>query len=150
VKEKHMPTIAYKPKEAAVIRDVWTRAVAALVDDVERWAAEKGWKTKRTEKEINEEAVGRYAVPSLEIDVPEYDGQVVLQPIARVVYGGAGRVDFSVWPTLSRVHLFRDPKVLSESGTSRWTIQTESRLRLKAEWDQQTFYDIVTEWLSEG
>ena len=144
-----MPITAYSPKEATATREEWTRAVAALVDDVERWAHEKDWVTRRTEKEINEEAVGRYTVPGLEIDVPEYGEGAFLQPIARVVSGGAGRVDFSAYPTLSRVHLYRDADELRRSGASKWIIHTESRLRLKADWKRETFYDIVTEWLSE-
>src|SRR5437588_12250590 len=90
------------------MREEWVDAVCRLVDDVEGWAAEKGWKTRRVEREINEQAIGRYTVPGLEIDVPEYREGAVLQPIARVVSGGAGRVDLSAWPTMWRVLLMRD------------------------------------------
>ena len=32
---------------------------------------------------------------------------------------------------------------------AKWVIHTESRLKLKADWNRETFYDIVIEWLSE-
>jgi hypothetical protein len=85
-----------KPAEAARIRDEWLSAVDALRQQVRGWAEQQGWKVTQTESVVDEEELGTYKVPVLEIDAPE--GQLILRPVARLVLGAVGRVDLSVWP----------------------------------------------------
>lgn len=78
------------------IRDEWVAAVRALVDQVAVWlkpATEAKLLTLRAlERDHSEDRLGRYTVPTLEIMTPN-GTPVLLEPYARMIVGGKGRVD---------------------------------------------------------
>src|SRR6266511_3831152 len=101
-----MRTVAkLSPEEQAHLRDEWLRVVEGLGHQVRGWAEKKGWTVTEEPREVNEERLGVYRAPVLQIDTPH--GQVILEPIARDVAGAEGRVDLYAWPTHFRVKLLR-------------------------------------------
>ncbi len=89
---------------------------------------------------MTDAAMGRtYDVPVLRIWSPL--GELHLEPVARNVIGGAGRVDLSAWPSLNHV------KLLWIDGAIR--VVTSIRDILDADWDEQTFERIASELLSQ-
>jgi hypothetical protein len=122
------------PEEQAQLRDEWLQVVAALAKQVRDWAEKKGWTVTEEQREINEEQLGIYRVPVLQIDTPR--GQVVLEPIARDVAGAEGRVDLYAWPTLFRVMLLR-------GGGPDWVIRTDSGLNWPHPWEEATFAELA-------
>src|SRR5690242_13704998 len=100
-----MNRLKLKPADAERVRDEWLHSLDELFQQVRAWAEQQGWPVTQTGSEIDEDELGTYTIPVLEIDAPE--GRLVLQPIARDVLGAAGRVDLTVWPSLYRVMLLR-------------------------------------------
>ena len=111
----------------------WVRRIAALADDVERWATAEGWPVHREQKQIRERLVGEYQAPVLRIRVP--GGDIYLTPVALHVVGADGRVDLEAWPTLNRV------KLVGRDG--RWEIVTDSNVPLREPWDRDQFVRLV-------
>src|SRR5262249_38828253 len=143
--------------EADRVRNEWLRAVDELSQQARGWAEQQGWPVTQTESEVEEDELGTYTAPVLEIDAPE--GQLVLRPIARDGLRAAGRVDLTVWPSLYRVMLLRvrrpDPGERDESHTSLrtpfdaleaeswdWVVRTESGIDWPHPWGQDTFVDL--------
>ena len=77
---------AATPKKVEADRAEWVESLDALARTVERWCAERGWPTERSEREIDEEGLGRYAAPVLTIETGQGQDQGQLDPQAR----GAG------------------------------------------------------------
>jgi hypothetical protein len=128
------------PEEQAQLRDEWLQVVEALARSVRDWAEKKGWAVTEEQREINEEQLGIYQAPVLQIDTPH--GQVILEPIARDVAGAEGRVDLYAWPTLFRVKLLRKPD-------GNWIIRAGSGLNWPHPWGEATFHELAEGLLGE-
>jgi hypothetical protein len=128
------------PAERAQLRSEWLKVVDALAHQVRGWAAKKGWSVTDEQREVNEERLGVYQVPVLQIDTPR--GQVILEPIARDVAGADGRVDLYAWPTHFRVKLLR-------SGDESWYVRTDSGINWPHPWREETFVELAEGLLGE-
>jgi hypothetical protein len=122
------------PEEQARLRDEWLQVVEALGRQVRGWAEQRGWTVTEERREINEERLGIYQAPVLQIETPH--GSVFLEPIARDVGGADGRVDLYAWPTLYRVMLLR-------GGGPDWMIRTDSGIYWPHPWGEATFAELA-------
>jgi hypothetical protein len=138
-----METTKLDPVTADETRAEWQETVEKLVNDVRSWAETQRWKATLTEHELREEDLGTYTVPGLQITTPR--GQLVLEPIARVVIGAQGRVDFYAWPSLYRVMLLR-----KTDGSGAWVVRTDFGPRWPNPWGQSTFVELAEGLLDES
>jgi hypothetical protein len=99
-------------------RDEWVGRLAALVDDVEKWAKELGWSTRRLETELEEPEIGKYVAPMLLLQ--EGTVRIQLEPIARFGVGFDGLVD------LYRMPAYDDIASLSPSN-GQWQIHWRTK-----------------------
>jgi len=129
-----MQTLPLSQSDKTDLLADWLNAVNRLVSDISVWAQEDGWTVRADQIEITEEALGPYTAPMLEIDTP--DGRLILEPIARIVFRGEGRVDFYAWPTLFRVMLLYKPT------EKRWIVRTDSGINWPHPWNRETFVAI--------
>ncbi|MHB1426894.1 MAG: hypothetical protein ACYC3I_27370 [Gemmataceae bacterium] len=74
----------------------WIDRVIALVDQVEQWAKEMGWSTRRVEKKLDDPWIGKHRVPALLMQ--EDTCRVLLEPIGRSTLGAEGIVDLYLMP----------------------------------------------------
>lgn len=75
---------------------VWLERLGSLVDDVQTWAAELGWDTRRTDKRMEDTQIGAYDAPALRLQ--RDFTRVLLEPIARSAPGADGVVDLYLTP----------------------------------------------------
>src|SRR5438045_1914257 len=81
--------------------DTWKRRVARLTDDIRAWSVEQGWPVTEDSVVVHEEPPGEYRLQGLRIRLP--NAEVRVQPVARLVMGGEGRVDIYSYPSMERV-----------------------------------------------
>jgi len=87
--------------------DDWLELLKGLVDNVKAWAEAAGWETRLTSRDVKEKGVVRYEAPVLVLDRDETE--VSLVPVARMVPGADGLVDFYVMPDFDDVaSLYRE------------------------------------------
>ncbi len=77
-------------------RELWIHRVTKLVDDVEKWTAELGWATRRIEKSLEENWIGKHRVPAL--IVQEDTCRIILEPVGQSSPGTEGVVDLYLMP----------------------------------------------------
>jgi hypothetical protein len=77
-------------------RSSWIDRVSALVGQVEQWAKEMNWSTRRVEKRLDDSRIGRHVVPALLMQ--EDTCRILLEPIARSAPGAEGVVDLYLMP----------------------------------------------------
>ncbi len=77
-------------------RSIWIERVTALVDQVERWAREMDWSTRRVEKKLDDAWIGKLQVPALLMQ--EETCRVLLEPVGRSAPGAEGVVDLYLMP----------------------------------------------------
>lgn len=77
-------------------RDAWIGLVTALVDQVETWAKEMDWSTRRVEKKIDDNWIGRHRVPALLMQAETC--RILLEPVGRSAPGAEGVVDLYLMP----------------------------------------------------
>jgi hypothetical protein len=77
-------------------RASWLARVTALVDQVEQWAQEMGWSTRRIEKKLEDARIGSHRVPALLMQQDTF--RVLLEPIGRSTPGSEGVVDLYLMP----------------------------------------------------
>ena len=118
---------------AKLERAEWLSLVADLLADVEKWARKEGWDVRRDAKQFHERSLGAYSADVLTLQTPQ--GRLVLEPIARSVVSGEGRVDLYSWPSLHRVWLVR--------RENRWVPRTESAIDWPKPWNQRTFVELA-------
>lgn len=116
-------------------RTSWVDAVNALVNEVIQWAKDEQWSVHRQDRDHDERLLGQYTVPHLRVVTPF--GEVLVEPIARHVLGGDGRVDLRSWPSLNRVKLVR--------RGDAWEIMTDSNVALGLPWSKTTFLRLAKE-----
>ena len=118
----------------------WLDTLGGLFADVSTWIGEQpGWSVQSSTKEIVEEALGSYSAPVLTINAD--NGRLILEPIARIVFGGTGSVELYAWPTLYRVRLLR------KANIDGWLILTDSGITLKQPWNKETFIGLARDLL---
>jgi|SRR5579884_313616 len=130
-----MDTMRLDQASIAEIIPEWLDAINRLFADVAGWAQEQNWTVASSTTEISEESLGKYTAPVLTIDAQ--NGRLVLEPIARIVIGGKGRIDLYAWPTLYRVMLLR------RSKDTVWVVRTDSGLAWPNPWGRETFISIA-------
>ena len=59
-----------------------------LVGEVERWAGEMGWSTRRVEKKLDDARIGKHQIPALLMQ--EDTCRVLLEPVGRSTVGAEG------------------------------------------------------------
>lgn len=77
-------------------RAIWIERVNTLVDQVEQWAKEIGWSTRRVDKKLDDPWIGEHRVPALLMQ--EDLCRVLLEPIGRSTPGTEGVVDLYAMP----------------------------------------------------
>lgn len=132
-------TIQDQLPNAAQRRDEWVDRVRRLVEQVAGWAQGQGWKADHDTKQVREELLGAYTVPTLRVRPP--GGELALEPVGAHIAGGDGRVDLEAYPTLNRV------KLIGETGGG-WRIITDSNVPLREPWDEQTFAQLAKDLLA--
>ena len=121
------------------IKTDWLTDIDRLFEEVKTWIADRqNWKVEESITDIQEERLGQYQAPVLTLIAPE--GRLVMEPIARIVFGGQGTVEFYAWPTLNRVRLLRIP-----TEDQMWRILTDSGIFLRDKWSKETLF-----WLADN
>ena len=113
-------------------RAEWIEAVERLVAEAEAWSAGRGWWIERAAKTVSDddERIGIYQVPMLRIQTPT--SRLILEPIARFVVGGRGRVDLAVFPSYHSVAIVRrDPGWQLDTGIAGRAVP----------WSEEAFFD---------
>ncbi len=77
-------------------RETWIERVNSLVGQVEQWAREMGWSTRRVEKKLDDSRIGKHRVPALLMQQDTF--RVLLEPIGRSTPGTEGVVDLYLMP----------------------------------------------------
>lgn len=77
-------------------RSAWLEKVNALVDQVEAWANELNWSTRRVEKKLEDSFIGEHRVPALLMQ--EDTCRILLEPVGRSAPGAEGVVDLYLLP----------------------------------------------------
>ncbi len=136
----------------------WIDTLNSLYNQVEEWVATEGWTCEREEVEIEEGYLGKYMAPSMTITTPE--GDLFMEPYARIVIGGKGTVRFYAIPTLRRVKLLKEmrelprsvsigsrPKTTLSPLSEEWTVLTDSGIKLRQSWSCANFIILVNDLL---
>ena len=121
------------PVKKANTRDEWIACIADLLSRIEKWACQENWETAREEKEITEDLIGTYSVPTLKIRTP--NGLVYVEPVAQNVIGADGRVDIYSWPSLHRLLLIR--------REDHWSLKTDSGVDWPNQWGKKAFVELA-------
>lgn len=122
--------------DIAGVREEWLNVIETAFRDVEAWAAKYGWRTERSQTTVREDLLDAYDAPMLTIETER--GQVILEPIARMVYGANGRIDFYAYPSLYRVKLLWETE--EEPG---WAVRTDSGIDWPNPWGKKTFHELA-------
>ena len=77
-------------------REIWIDRVTSLVGQVEQWAGEMGWSTRRVEKRLDDARIGKHRVPALLMQ--QDTCRVLLEPVGRSTPGAEGVVDLYLMP----------------------------------------------------
>jgi hypothetical protein len=77
-------------------RSIWTDRVASLVGQVEQWAKEMNWSTRRVEKGLDDTWIGKHRVQALLMQ--EGTCRILLEPLGRSASGVEGVVDLYLMP----------------------------------------------------
>jgi hypothetical protein len=77
-------------------RYAWIKRVTELVAEVEQWAKELEWATKRVEKKLDDVRVGTHRVPALLMQADTC--RMILEPVGRSAPGTDGVVDLYLMP----------------------------------------------------
>lgn len=77
-------------------RASWIDRVTSLVGQVEQWAREMGWSTRRVEKKLDDAWIGKHRVPALLMQ--EDTCRVLLEPVGRSTPGAEGVVELYLMP----------------------------------------------------
>ena len=77
-------------------RSAWENRVSTLVQNVEQWARELGWSSRRVEKKLEDSRIGNHRLPALLLQ--EDTCRVLLEPVGRSTPGAEGVVDLYLIP----------------------------------------------------
>jgi hypothetical protein len=103
------PGVAREEIEAEIAarmkdRSIWIDRVTSLVGQVEQWARELDWSTRRVEKKLDDTRIGKHRVPTLLMQ--ENTCRVLLEPIARSAPGAEGVADLYLMPAYDDIAVF--------------------------------------------
>jgi len=115
------------------VRDSWVAEVEQMAGEIERWAKENDWDTKRETKEVVEDEIGKYALPVVRIQ--SMHGRLYFDPIARFLMGASGRVEIIATPSFYQVVLVK------ENG--KWQFLDENLKPLKKTWTREDFAEVA-------
>src|SRR5208283_5952327 len=89
-------------------REIWIDRVTALVAQVDQWAKEMGWSTRRLEKRLDDARIGKHRVPALLIR--QDTCRALFEPIGRSTPGADGVVDLYLMPAYDDIasHYYYD------------------------------------------
>lgn len=82
--------------KSATLRDDWLNRLDELIAQIDGWAQEQGWSTRRITKKLRDSEVGDHLVPALILQ--KETARVLLEPIARSAPGADGVVDLYLLP----------------------------------------------------
>ena len=82
--------------DLATRQQEWLNRLDGLVYQIQRWAKDLGWSTRRIAKKMKDSEVGDYVAPALLLQ--EETTRVLLEPIARSAPGADGVVDLYLMP----------------------------------------------------
>jgi hypothetical protein len=88
--------IEKEAEERIRARADWIDSVKMLVDQVEIWAREMQWSTRRVEKKLDDDWIGKHRVPALLLQ--EETCRILLEPVGRSSSGAQGVVDLYLMP----------------------------------------------------
>lgn len=88
--------IEQEATERTQARTAWLERVNALVVQVEAWAKELNWSTRRVEKTLDDSYIGDHRVPALMMQ--EDTCRILLEPVGRSAPGAEGVVDLYLLP----------------------------------------------------
>jgi len=91
-REEIQAEIAARMKDRAS----WIDRVASLVDQVEQWAREMDWSTRRVERKLEDARIGKHRVPALLMQ--QDTCRALLEPIGRSTSVAEGVVDLYLMP----------------------------------------------------
>ena len=77
-------------------QQAWLDRLDGLVTQIEVWAKELDWSTRRITKQMKDSEVGHYSAPALLLQ--KETTRLLLEPIARSVPGASGVVDLYLMP----------------------------------------------------
>lgn len=78
------------------IRDEWLKRLNGLLDQIDTWAKELDWTTRRIDKRMEDRELGAYQAAALLLQWETV--RVLVEPIAREAPGANGVVDFYLMP----------------------------------------------------
>jgi hypothetical protein len=126
-----MTQTAHQPN--AQERQAWEQLLSTLADEVEQWSKARQWAVSRHNNSINDKSLGDYQAPVLHIHTGK--GTLVIEPVARRVSNGDGRVDLIGLGSFKRLLLIR-------RGSS-WALFTEDRVPWPQPWNESTFQHVA-------
>jgi len=74
----------------------WLDRLTALIDDVDKWAVQLDWSTRRITKKMQDSTLGTYQAPALILQ--KETARILLEPIAPSAPGADGVVDLYLMP----------------------------------------------------
>jgi hypothetical protein len=98
------PELEVEARHRLSERHSWMSHVEALVRQVEQWASELHWSTRRIDKRLRDEGLGDHSLPVLLLQSELT--RLVLEPVSPVVPGASGVVDLSLIPTYDDIASF--------------------------------------------
>jgi hypothetical protein len=78
------------------IKSDWLARLSKLIDQIELWARQAGWSTRRIDASLSDSEIGNYKAPALLLQ--ENTTKMLLEPIARSAPGADGVVDLYLMP----------------------------------------------------
>lgn len=78
------------------MHDEWLYRLSDLIQDVQKWATDIGWITRKIEVTLSDSQLGKYKAPALLLQ--EDTIKILLEPIARSAPGAEGVVDLYLIP----------------------------------------------------
>lgn len=87
--------------DVGAIRDEWIDRLGRLIGDVDTWARDLDWSTRRIDKRMEDATIGRYKAPGLLMQ--KGFTRILLDPISRTTPGSEGVVDIYLMPALDDI-----------------------------------------------
>ena len=82
--------------DAEALRAAWLNRLGKLIDQIESWAKELDWSTRRIEKKMEDSQIGKYRAPALLLQ--RDTSRMLAEPIGRSAPGAEGVVDLYLMP----------------------------------------------------
>jgi len=94
-------TISTSPDQ---LRDAWLGRLSNLIQNVQTWAKEVGWSTRRIDVPLSDSHIGQYKAPALLLQ--KSNVRIFLEPISRSAPGAEGVVDLYIMPAYDDIATF--------------------------------------------